>query len=65
MMNTDLLLPPFKVVQTSMGTMAMIDIEVIHPTAAIRRTSSGTLGEAYLLNLQQKHTFHMFCSGQQ
>ena len=52
MMNTDLLLPPFNVTHTSMGTMAMMDIEVIHPTAAIRRTRSGTRGDAYLLNLQ-------------
>lgn len=53
MMNTDLLLPPFNVVHTSMGTMAMMDIDVIHPTAAMRRTRRGTLGDAYLLNLKQ------------
>lgn len=60
MMNTDLLSPPFNVVQTSMGTIAMIDIEVIHPTAAMRRTRSGTLGDAYLLNLQQNTRFTHF-----
>lgn len=51
MMKTDLLSPPLRVVHTSMGTMAMMEMEVIHPMPAMMRTRSGTLGEAYRLNL--------------
>jgi hypothetical protein len=40
------------VVQTSMGTMAMMEMDVIQPTPANRRTRSGTLGEAYLRSLR-------------
>jgi hypothetical protein len=52
MMKTDLLSPPLTVVHTSMGTTAIIEMDVIHPTAAISRTIRGTLGDAYFLNLR-------------
>ncbi len=52
MMKTERLSPPLSVVQTSMGTMAMMEMDVIQPTPANRRTRSGTLGEAYLRSLR-------------
>ena len=51
MMKTELLSPPLSVVQTSIGTMAMMEMEVNQPTPAISLTSRGTLGDAYFLNL--------------
>ena len=54
MTKMERLSPPLSVVHTSMGTMAMMEMEVIHPTPANRRTSSGTRGEAYLLSLHRR-----------
>ena len=51
MMKMELLSPPLSVVQTSMGTIAMMEMEVNHPTPAISLTSRGTLGDAYFLSL--------------
>ena len=53
-MKMERLSPPFSVVHTSMGTMAMMEMEVIQPTPANRRTSRGTRGEAYLLSLRRR-----------
>ena len=51
MTKMELLSPPLSVVHTSMGTMAMMDMEVNQPTPAISLTRAGTLGEAYLRSL--------------
>ena len=51
MTKMELLSPPLSVVHTSMGTMAMMEMEVNQPTPAISLTSTGTLGEAYLRSL--------------
>ena len=53
-MKTDLLSPPLSVVHTSMGTMAMMEMDVIQPMPANNRTSSGTRGEAYLRSLHRR-----------
>lgn len=51
MTKMELLSPPLSVVHTSMGTMAMMEMDVNQPTPAISLTSHGTLGEAYFLSL--------------
>ena len=51
MTKMELLSPPFSVVHTSIGTMAMMEMDVNQPTPAISLTSRGTLGETYFLNL--------------
>ena len=51
MTKMELLSPPLSVVQTSIGTIAMIEIDVNQPTPAINLTRRGTLGEAYFLSL--------------
>ena len=57
MMKMELLSPPLSVVQTSMGTMAMMEMEVNQPTPAISLTSRGTRGEAYFLSLYTEQHF--------
>ena len=61
MMKMELLSPPLSVVQTSMGTMAMMEMEVNHPTPAISLTSSGTLGDAYFLSLYKEQLLGSRC----
>lgn len=51
----------FKVVHTSMGTKATMDMLVSHPTDAMSRTRIGTLGAAYLRILHVSHEpLHQF-----
>ena len=43
--------PSVRVTQTSMGTIAMTEMDVIQPTIARPRTESETAGAAYVRNL--------------
>ena len=50
MVKMELLSLPLSVVQTSMGTMALMEMDMNQPTPA-SLTSRGALGDAYFLSL--------------